>query len=554
MKTTRPISKLLALVLCLSMISALLISHVSATEPEGTPIYDEAGLKAIADNLSGDYYLANNIKLTENWSPIDNFTGTLDGDGHSIYNMNIVGSNTSEDYFGLFGVVNGATIKNLTLYGTINVTPVGSTWALVGSFAGRSYDSVNNTNTATIQNCVSYVDINVNGRAHVGGIIGQVIKAGLEIKNCANYGAVSLDSNAYVAYVGGIISQNNTGVLTVENCVNFGDVTMGENVSAGKAHTYLGGIFAWHAAGTTTLKSSVNFGSIESHSQRTGGVVGYIANNGTINIFNCANIGDLEIKWKGDPATLGAFMGGIVGHNEATNAAVTGCYNDATITHPYAAGTSNLYCGGIAASEGKIAYTNCVTVGSLPVFGYGNHATSKEGCEVLTTESDLNDVLDKLNNNLEEGQEAFRLNNGAIEPLYYLTKSDMTVIGYQMKTDADNYSVRFVSAVSSLGFDQVGYRITVTGTGVNKSTDVASDIVYSAIYETKDGQPAQVDSPYGCYFYTATIEGISVENYDELTFVVTPYVIPEGGTVEDAELGSPATFVFKDGVLVDCQK
>ncbi len=63
--------------------------------------------------------LTENITLTGEWTPISNksaiasaYSGTFDGDKHTISGLS--GSN------GLFGFVNGATIKNLKVEGTIS--------------------------------------------------------------------------------------------------------------------------------------------------------------------------------------------------------------------------------------------------------------------------------------------------------------------------------------------------------------------------------------------------------------------------------------------------
>ena len=56
-------------------------------------ITDENGLKAIAENLNGDYVLENNITLSKEWEPIGTidspFTGTIDGKGFTIYGLKI---------------------------------------------------------------------------------------------------------------------------------------------------------------------------------------------------------------------------------------------------------------------------------------------------------------------------------------------------------------------------------------------------------------------------------------------------------------------------------
>ena len=85
------------------------------------------------------------------------YAGTFDGDGHTISGLQVSGG----DCVGLFGYVNGGTVKNLNLV----VTSVSGS-SNVGSVVGRNYDG-------TIQGCmVTGGSIKANGRAAVGGVVG----------------------------------------------------------------------------------------------------------------------------------------------------------------------------------------------------------------------------------------------------------------------------------------------------------------------------------------------------------------------------------------------
>ena len=72
--------------------AALLLSSAVSAQ---TRITDEAGLKAIANDLNGNYVLAADITLTGQWTPLGTeaspFTGTFDGGGHSIKGLNVTG-------------------------------------------------------------------------------------------------------------------------------------------------------------------------------------------------------------------------------------------------------------------------------------------------------------------------------------------------------------------------------------------------------------------------------------------------------------------------------
>ena len=61
-------------------------------------IYDEQDLINIKNDLSGTYYLANNISLTKAWTPIGDkenpFIGSIEGNGYEIKNLKITDSLT----------------------------------------------------------------------------------------------------------------------------------------------------------------------------------------------------------------------------------------------------------------------------------------------------------------------------------------------------------------------------------------------------------------------------------------------------------------------------
>ena len=91
---------------------------INTPESDSIPISTRADLEAINNNLSGNYHLVNNLDLSDaKWEPIgDNnnpFTGTFDGQGYVIQNMETVGDWV---YSGLFGYVDTGNIKNVGLH------------------------------------------------------------------------------------------------------------------------------------------------------------------------------------------------------------------------------------------------------------------------------------------------------------------------------------------------------------------------------------------------------------------------------------------------------
>ncbi|MBQ4556132.1 MAG: hypothetical protein IJA60_00610 [Clostridia bacterium] len=187
---------------------------------------------------NADYTLAADIDLSTatnrlSQMPIGSaetpYSGTFDGAGHAISGINISG----DQYVALFGYVNNATIKNLTVSGTITA----SSYYSGGIIAYAGADAV------TVERC--HNKCNVTGIEYIGGIIGyfkgtdtvNTAEPKSVISECKNSGTITcLDTVQSDA--GGIVgSAWNIG--GIRNCLNTGLVTTGD-VSPSKA--YVGGI------------------------------------------------------------------------------------------------------------------------------------------------------------------------------------------------------------------------------------------------------------------------------------------------------------------------
>ena len=153
------------------------------------------------------------------WTPIDKFYGTLDGDGHMVKNLYV----NSKLRAGLVSYLkNGAAVKNLGVTGNVTGIQAGGIAAYV-------------ENKATIENC--YSSVNVTSKKHGGSIAGYTA-GGATITNCYGSGNITTTSKNE-CYLGGICGSyfNNTNGATLTNCYSIGDVTG----TSGTA-SYLGGL------------------------------------------------------------------------------------------------------------------------------------------------------------------------------------------------------------------------------------------------------------------------------------------------------------------------
>ena len=332
--------------------------------------------------------LMNNINLSSvcgptldsgqpvSWTPIGNsestaYTGTFDGDGHTISGLYINNSTANDQ--GLFGYVYGGTVQNLTVSGSVNSSGdyvggiVGNNsgtfenCAFTGSVSGDWYVGgvVGNNNGGTVTGCIfsgSGSVTGVTGSYFVGGVVGKNSGSNGSVEKCHNTGSVSGSRED----VGGVVGDNEG---TVENCYNTGAVSgsglyvggvVGQNSgpvencyntgSGSVSGNFVGGVVGWNDSGT--VKNCYNIGEVSGTG--VGGVVG--ENSGGSTVENCYNTG----KVSGNSNQVG----GVVGWNDSGT--VKNCYNTGTVT-----GTDD-YVGGVVGwniSSGNVK--NCYNTGSV---------------------------------------------------------------------------------------------------------------------------------------------------------------------------------------------
>lgn len=140
------------------------------------------------------------------------FKGTFDGDGHKLtVSLNNNGdSGNDERTYGVapFRFTEGATIKNLTVDGTVSTTDR----KFAAGFIGWALESTNN-----IENCVSSVEIysTINGDGTHGGFVGKA-NGTLNVSNCLFNGVMTTNSLAGTNSCGGFVGwaqTPNTGVI-----------------------------------------------------------------------------------------------------------------------------------------------------------------------------------------------------------------------------------------------------------------------------------------------------------------------------------------------------
>ena len=219
-------------------------------------------------NTGAKAVLTKDIDLeSREWTPIKDFSGTFDGQNHTIGGLKI--TETPHDT-GLFRSVYG-TIKNFTVEGEIIISADGD---YIGGVVGYA-------DGATIENVASYVNIsNTAGELHhVGGVIGYIANKDTFVDKCVYYGTVNV-KNSHDC-IGGIVGYTGSGAR-INNCANHG------TVSASKEGAYVGGILGYVNNTNSTLKNCYSYGKVSDGSSEKycGAIIGWARNYTPANIDN----------------------------------------------------------------------------------------------------------------------------------------------------------------------------------------------------------------------------------------------------------------------------
>ena len=281
----------------------------SKTEFTLTTARQLAGLAQLVNSRTDDFSgktirLGNDISLrnddgthgTRLWVGIGtsgSFNGTFDGAGYAITQMT-AGSDAASGMRALFITCSGATIKDLSLFGS----------ATGGSAAGLVLSMTN----TTVESCTVSVTVTASGSGYGGGIAGTM--SGGTMKSCVNRNSVTGQNGT------GALAGNLTGNGVIQDCVNYGAVS-GKSGNRG-----LGGLVG--DCGGGTLLRCANYGVVYGTSWYTGGLVGNCSSGTITDCYNTAAV-------TGGHATYSnSYVGGLVG--SASIYTMANCFNAGTVS------------------------------------------------------------------------------------------------------------------------------------------------------------------------------------------------------------------------------
>lgn len=331
------------------------------------------------------------------WTPIGNgayttanamtgpaFQGTFDGQGHTVRNLKIVvpADAAAGSAWGLFGVLKGATVRNLAIGEGSSVVSTAAAMTAVGAVAGYAYE-------ATIENCENRAAIDIQGggdnvRESAGGIVGAICanENDSHILSCTNYGkitsknSVNTKNGATGFSIGGIVGFADASTTTerynnVVGCVNEGAIDAQATRTAGVVAT----MNKYTKLESCVNNAAVTCSDVTASNSRVAGIVS--AMGGHTYLTSCVNNGTVAFAVAGD--TTHGYAAGIAGQTNDNNTAIDGCENYGAVLSDIINAAANKYIGIVCANTNKktIAIRNCKIGGRIGPFSDGQQGATE---------------------------------------------------------------------------------------------------------------------------------------------------------------------------------
>lgn len=286
-----------------------------------------SGKPELNARLTADIDLSGVCSAATPWTPIgdrannQDYRGTFDGQNHKITGLYLENkgslANVSSYYTALFGLCDGAAIKNVSVYGEAKAVT-----RYVAGIVGRAC-GISTKRTCTIENCHNYVTLTgeptndqIYGHAGVAASAQDTV-----IRGCSN----NADITGYQGYTGGIVG-NASAAVNITDCYNTGAISF--------------------------------YYKTQKIQQAAGGIVGLAGESShasTITLTNCYATGTVSGQYD-DQASMGALVGEVT-NNEKTTLTANNCYYLDSAVQTGAASTATVTVKGTAfsAAEGLSA-------------------------------------------------------------------------------------------------------------------------------------------------------------------------------------------------------
>lgn len=362
--------------------------------PDPTPITTADQLMDFASRVNSgqsyDKYVVDGVVSLDadidlsgkTWVPIGNgtctstgeisgasFSGVFNGNNHRVDNLSLAISGSAVGTVGgLFGILNGATVRNVIMGEHCSITGTCSDVSFIGGIAGFALDS-------SIDRCKNYGSLAITAqtdskRECLGGIAGQVytINDVSSVTYCKNYGtltstnSVNTNNGANGISLGGIVGFSDANAshnyVTVQNCTNEAPISAQATRLAGidaSANSYTKII-------SCTNNATVSGTDVTAKNSRVAGICS--AASSGVSIENCVNKGDINFPIASN--TTQGYAAGIIGQTNNT-VIISGCTNYGAIRSDKIKHDTDKFVGIILANaNGKnVTIRNCFISGSI---------------------------------------------------------------------------------------------------------------------------------------------------------------------------------------------
>ena len=293
----------------------------SGTESDPYKIYNAGQLHQVRNFLGQEgvvFQLMNDIDLadwivdnngSQGWEPIgvesQPFKGIFNGNGKKLTGFSITRSTT--DYVGFFGYISGATIKNLTIEGSVT----GRNY--VGGFVGKSDLTISSTLTGlthigsttgvgSVGGIAGSCAGNFNNLRVTGDVTGSGNDVGGAIGRCGDVGSVS-----GITVTGNVINSSSSSIVGTGGIVGYTDIPLSNVTYSGDVTggNWVGGIVGYANANINGAKAS---GSVNGKDEGVGGICGKLEAV-ELTLGNCSS----ECNVTG----TGNYVGGVLGYGIA---------------------------------------------------------------------------------------------------------------------------------------------------------------------------------------------------------------------------------------------
>jgi len=307
--------------------------------------YQYGGLNGsyeLTDNIDCAAYTSSSIyRWAWDWEPIGSenysilftnaFSGSFDGGGFKISNFTCTktSGNSNDRYAGFFGYLDGGSVQDLSLQGSINIDESqgsSTNFLFVGGIVGRLVNG-------TIAHCSANMSITATtgGDITMGGIVGEIWSSSYYdmVEECFSAGALVANSTSGGVFAGGIVGYctANTAATVVHDCYSSADVSAETLVSTSDACA--GGIVG-RINGVSISTCYYRGGNVVANNTNAtyiyataGGIAGYIENNATIE--HCVTYsGSVSVSASGNQGRIWGNSVGDTGIDNYSSKGITG--------------------------------------------------------------------------------------------------------------------------------------------------------------------------------------------------------------------------------------